>query len=85
MSNHDGSYLLNEVLRLFEERGLFPTQATPAIQQILSDVVRLADEYDCNSHEILSGLGERFHVCESCTNPCEALEDGRCQSCNTED
>ena len=66
MSNHDGSYLLNELLRLLEERGVFTQWGPEMTQQLVSDIVRLSPRYDCNPGEILEEIGERLRICHWC-------------------
>ena len=81
MSNHDGSYLLNEVLRLLEERGLFTQLGPETTQQLVRDIVRLSSRYDCNRGEILEEIGERLGICYLCLSANSDLIHGECGSC----
>ena len=81
MSNHDGSYLLNEVLHLLEARGLFTQLGPEATQQLVRDIVRLSSRYDCNRGEIMEEIGERLGICSRCLTAQSDLTHGMCGSC----
>ncbi len=42
MSNHAGSYMLDEVLRLLEQRGVFAQMGPEAAQRLVLDGVKLS-------------------------------------------
>jgi hypothetical protein len=63
MSNHAGSYLLNQVLHLLEERGVFRQMGQEAARRLVLDIEKLSRRYDCNSGEILDGIGGRLGIC----------------------
>jgi recombinational DNA repair protein RecR len=81
MSNHAGSYLLNEVLRLLEERGVFTQLGRKEAQRLVLDIVQLSHHYDCNSGEILDEIGQRVGICSWCLAARSDLVDGVCVSC----
>ncbi len=82
MSNHAGSYVLNEVLRLLEERGVFAQMGPEAAQKLVLDIVeRSREEYDCNPGEILDEISQRLGICDHCLTPKAELIDGTCPAC----
>lgn len=81
MSNHSGSYMLSKVLLLMEERGIFAKIGRKAAQQLMLDIVKLSDRYDCNENEILEDIGERFKICWDCRAVKPVLIDGMCLEC----
>jgi recombinational DNA repair protein RecR len=81
MSNHSGSYMLNEVLHLLEERGVFATLGSEAAQRLALDITKLSRRYDCNPGEILDEIGERLGICRWCMTAKADLVDGVCVSC----
>jgi hypothetical protein len=82
MSNHAGSYMLNEVLRMLEERGVFTQMGPAAAQKLVLDIVkRSREEYDCNSGEILDQIGARLGICSCCAKASAELVDGTCPKC----
>jgi len=81
MSNHSGSYMLNEVLRYLDQQGVFELAGEAKTQEIVLKIVKISDQYDCNPGEILDGLQERFGICAYCMKPAERFEDGYCPTC----
>ena len=81
MSNHAGSYMLNEVLRALERRGVFELLGRPAAQELVIEIVRLSDHYDCNVGEILEEMGEKLGICSWCLTPRTDLADCICGAC----
>ena len=85
MSNHAGGYMLNRVLTLLEERRFFADLEPDEICEFLSEIAKIGYNYDCNSGEILEGIGERLGICYCCMKPAESFEYGVCSSCLQED
>ncbi|MBY0526855.1 MAG: hypothetical protein K2R98_25910 [Gemmataceae bacterium] len=83
MSNHAGSYLLNEVLHLLEQRGVFTALGSEAAQRLVLDILELSTRrYDCNSGEILEEIGGRLGICSWClTAQSNLSHHGMCISC----
>lgn len=48
MSNHEGSYLLNNVLLAAQKAGLFKTTSKKQKRAFLNEVIQIAFDYDCN-------------------------------------
>jgi recombinational DNA repair protein RecR len=85
MSDHMGSHMLNEVLQLLEQRGVFEQMGQEAAQQLVLDIVRLSHRYDCNSGEILDEIGERLAICSYCLSAKPDVRNGVCGACRTRD
>ncbi len=67
MSNHSGSYMLNEVLTLLDQAKVFELLGREATVKLLQDIVKLAERrYDCNSGEIMLNHGRRLGICRIC-------------------
>jgi len=56
MSNHNGSYMLNHVLKLMDEYRLFEHLGREQTQQFVLQVLQLGWRNDCNNSEILEGI-----------------------------
>ena len=85
MSNHAGSYLLNEVLHLLEERGVFTQMGTAAAQRLVLDIVNLSHRHDCNQGEILQEIGACLGICMWCLKAKTDLIKGICVSCREQE
>lgn len=85
MSNHTGSYLLNEVFSILIREKMFEPLGREATQKIVLEIIQLATmEYDCNSGEILEDHAQTLGVCLYCLTPAEELEQGLCTNCRIE-
>lgn len=84
MSNHSGSYMLNETLHILEKRGVFTLLGSAPSQELVLDIIRIAGQYDCNSGEILEEIGQRLGICYYCENSKPDLKDGVCEQCRAE-
>ncbi len=84
MSNHSGSYMLNEVIEKLNDYEVFQQLGKEKSQQLVIEIVRLASrQYDCNSGEILDGHAELLHICYQCVRAAEILdEEGVCPDCH---
>jgi len=82
MSNHQGSYMLNEVLRLLESNRVFSLVGKKRTHALLAGIVKLAEvEYDCNPTEIMEEIGERLGMCGYCMKPASEFSNGFCRAC----
>ena len=84
MSNHSGSYMLNEVLLLLEDHGFFETLNSNDMVKFIHKVVAIGYDYDCNNGEILDAIGERIGICYSCLEHAKEFKDGVCLKCSSE-
>ena len=83
MSNHDGSYMLNEVIKLMAADHVFLRLGKRRSQSLLLGIIKLAvDQHDCNAGEILEDLGERLGICGYCCKPATEFPGGDiCRDC----
>lgn len=82
MSNHSGSYMLNDVLKMFEKEAVFDFLGKEKTQNFIIDILKMAYQYDCNPGEILENIGEKVGVCYSCHKNAEEFYDGVCKRCH---
>ena len=81
MSNHSGSYMLNEILRTPELQTVFQDIGIEKTQSLILKILQISNDYDCNSGEILDKIGERFGICYCCKQKANKFIDAVCQSC----
>jgi hypothetical protein len=81
LSNHSGSYLLNEVLDSFFDLKLNEEVGKEATVEFVKRLVKIGHSYDCNPGEVLEGFDKIIHLCYSCLKQSDDLEDGLCPSC----
>ena len=81
MSNHQGGHMLNKVLNLLEDESFFDTIGPERTERFIKRVVYFGWHDDCNSYEILDGIGPRLGICIMCSNRRDGLEDGECPLC----
>jgi hypothetical protein len=82
MSNHSGSYMLNEVLYIVKDMGIFNTAGKEEFRKFALKLVELGYKYDCNKGEILLNIGKELGVCYCCLKETDDLEDGLCKECS---
>ena len=85
MSNHSGSYTLNEILKMLEQEAVFEHLGKDSSQTVVQKILDISNYYDCNSGEILDEIGERLGICYCCRKIAEKFQDGLCQNCYGED
>jgi hypothetical protein len=82
MSNHSGSYLLNNIITIMDGYQIFDVLGREKTQQFVIEIVKKAQRQDdCNPGEILDGLGEKLGVCYYCLKPANEFIDGLCLNC----
>lgn len=82
MSNHSGSYMLNEVLFLLEEYGFFDRLTQEEMVTFSNSIAKIGCKHDCSDGEIFSDIGKRIKYCYCCHKFSEELdEDGICKEC----
>lgn len=82
MSNHSGSYLLNDCLRLFHREGVFTQLGRDRSRKLVLELINSAcRQWDCNGGEILDGLAEVFGICLGCRTLTDDLERELCPTC----
>ncbi len=83
MSNHGGSYMLNEILQVMEEDKVFERLGSKETASLVQKIIHISLDYDCNRGEILDGIGERLGICSYCAKSSRKLTDGLCQDYRT--
>ena len=82
MSNHDSSYMLNEVLLLLEKYGFFKDLEQKEITNFANDIAKIGCCHDCNDSEIFDEIGKRIKYCYCCGKFSEELDESRvCKKC----
>jgi recombinational DNA repair protein RecR len=81
MSNHDGSYMLNDVLKLLEKEQIFEQIGREKTVTLVTEILRMSYGHDCNIGEVLEDIGERLGVCSSCGTVTWELKEGYCDQC----
>jgi hypothetical protein len=77
--------MLNDLLQMLEQRGVFAWMGPQAARQLVIDMVHLSQRvYDCNQGEILDGMGSRLGICERCLTATSDLVKGLCAKCRDE-
>lgn len=84
MSNHSGSYMLNEVLELMEKEQVFVQLGKEKTIHLVQKILGLSFRHDCNSGEILDGIGARLGICYGCAEVTQELTDGLCRKCRVD-
>ena len=80
MSNHSGSYMLNSVLYVAKDMGIFETIGKEKTLEFTRELLKLGSKYDCNDGEILEDMDE-LGICYYCLKENDDLEDGLCNEC----
>ena len=81
MSNHQGSYMINEVLYALKECNAFELLGRERTLEFLVKVRRISFDYDCNDGEILDNIGKELKICYQCWDYCDAMDYGICDIC----
>lgn len=85
MSDHTGSYMLNDILKLMDDEQVFNLLGKEETQKFIRKMLQIScRSYDCNAGEILDGLTDRFELCYSCQAATGDLSDGLCRACRGE-
>ena len=84
MSNHSGSYMLNEVLKKLDEKSVFALLGKEETQTLVQEIIKISYAYDCNPGEILEDMAERVGVCSYYLEGADEFYDGVCQRCYEE-
>lgn len=82
MSNHSGSYILNNVLLLLETYGFFEQLDQQKTEDFIDEILQIGHYNDCNNGEILEGIGERVGFCYCCQEMAEEFVGDICKNCD---
>jgi hypothetical protein len=82
MSNHSGSYMLNQVIEILDRHEMFSGIETTTAQTAIKEIIEMAtNKYDCNRGEILEGYAQQFNLCSYCLADNDNPEDELCPTC----
>ncbi len=82
MSDHTGSYMLNDIIQMLRDEQVFNLIGLEKSQQLITKLVKIATkDYDCNRGEILEGHTDYLSICYCCLAITTDLESGLCLSC----
>jgi hypothetical protein len=82
MSNHSGSYMLNDAIGILNRYQVFSEMEKTTQQMMIKEIVEMARmDYDCNSGEILDGYAHQFNLCYCCLSQTNDLEGQLCAKC----
>ncbi len=66
MSEHTGSYILNDVLYTLSRQTFFKLLPLETRRSLAKQILGIGLRYDCNTYEILDGIGSPLGLCEHC-------------------
>lgn len=85
MSNHSGSYMLNEVLSTAKDMGIFDAIGKEKAQEFALKVAKIGRRYDCNNGEIFEYIAREVGICCCCLKETYELDYiGLCKDCGGE-
>jgi hypothetical protein len=85
MSNHSGSRMLNDVIKMLDRQQIFSAMDKDTAQKLIKDIVQMASlQYDCNRGEILAGHSQKFNLCYCCLADTCNLKDELFPTCRCE-
>jgi hypothetical protein len=73
--------MLNDVLQILEKRSVFELLGKEQSYELILEIIKNADDYDCNQSEILSGIGSRLGICYFCLNKSDSIKNSLCEDC----
>ncbi|WP_141699109.1 hypothetical protein [Candidatus Thiosymbion oneisti] len=82
MSNHSGSYMLNDVLNTLQRYSVFDALGKEKTQAMVIEIIKMSQQYDYNPGEILENMDERLGICHFCLSPADEFHDGICKKCH---
>lgn len=67
MSNHSGSYLIQDVLAIIEELGFFENIEKQKISNLCKKIASMAmGHYDCNPSKTMGKMSQKYGICYHC-------------------
>lgn len=58
MSNNNGSYMLNDVLHIAKDIGVFENIGKEKAHEFALEIIKIGKIYDCNNGKILEFIGD---------------------------
>lgn len=85
MSNHSGSFMLNEVICTAKDMGIFDAIGKEKAQEFALKLIEIGKDYDCNDGEILEEIGQELDICYCCLKKADYIDyGGLCKKCRGE-
>ncbi|OOM09419.1 hypothetical protein [Clostridium saccharobutylicum] len=85
MSNHSGSYMLNEVLCKMKSMDILKEIGKEKSHEFALAVIKIGRRYDSNNGEILEDVGRELGICYCCLEETYELDySGLCKDCGGE-
>lgn len=82
MCNHIGSYILNDLLKVINDAGIFKGIGRKRTQELTLKILDVGRNYDCNLGEMLDGISQECGVCSFCSSISDDIdENGLCSKC----
>ncbi len=81
MSNHSGSYMLNEVLILLEKDKVFEFLGEEKKKTLVNNIMEIGYANDCNPGEILDVIGKKLGICYCCLEFTDKFDGKVCNNC----
>ena len=84
MSNHSGSYMLNEIVHGLVDIGVLKIMSAAQTKMLRKLLRRVHGEYDCNWNEIIDAdLARLLKTCARCADESEEVgaDNGICAAC----
>jgi hypothetical protein len=84
MSNHDGGYMLNDILSWFSKAGVLSEMSKSKRSSLLRLIWSLSNRWDCNWYEIIdTDLAVSLAVCRECQRSSRRIDpkEGICPRC----
>jgi hypothetical protein len=81
MSNHRGSYIINNILIALDNYKAFDLLGKELTIRLMNDIRVISNHNDCNPSEILDEIGEKLKICYECWKYDDNLEYGVCEPC----
>ena len=82
MSNHSGSYMLNDAIEILNRYQVFSAMEKATLQIMIKEIVEMASmDYGCSPGEILDGYAHQFSLCYCCLSQTNDLEGQLCTEC----
>ena len=84
MSDHSGSYMLNDIIQMLRDEQVLNIIGLEKSQQVITQIINIACRtYDCNSGEILDGHTDYLNICYCCLSVTTDLDNGLCKKCRS--
>lgn len=84
MSNHSGSYMINDILKIMLELKMFENISQEDKKVFFEKIWEIVYKNDCNVGEVLECIGKQIGVCYYCHGFKSFFEEDMCVECCTQ-